>query len=83
MTTRAHPKKTKTVKDLAAERLDKAFRASLGKVEDLAKKKILRARDPFITGLTLARDIRKVADNIDAEVIAQGTDDTEASSVLE
>jgi hypothetical protein len=83
MTTRAHPKKAKTVKDLAAERLDKTFRTSLAKVEELAKKKILQARDPFITGLTLARDIRKVADNIDAEVIAQGNDGTEASSFLE
>lgn len=31
----------------------------------------------------LARDIRKVADSIDADVIAQGIDDTEAGIVRE
>jgi hypothetical protein len=68
---------------LAAERLDRTFKDTLTKVEDLARKRILQARDPFRTGLMLARDIRKVADSIDADVIAQGIDDTEAGIVRE
>ena len=83
MTTRAYPKKAKVVKDLAAERIDKSLKGSLLKVEELAKKRILTARDPFITGLSIAREIRRIADNIDADVIALGLDDTEASVVLE
>ncbi len=83
MITKAHPRGPKVVKDLAAERLDKAFRTSLLKTEDLAKKRILQARDPFRTGLTLAREIRRVADGIDADVIAQGIDVTEAGIVPE
>jgi hypothetical protein len=78
MATRANARRMKTLKDPAVERLDKAFRDSLTKVEDLAKKRILQARDPLRTGLTLAREIRRLADSIDAEVIAQGIDETEA-----
>jgi len=81
--TKAHPVKAKAARDLAAERLDKTFRDTLSKVEDLARKRILQARDPFRTGLMLARDIRKVADSIDDDVIAQGIDDTEAGIVRE
>jgi hypothetical protein len=83
MLTKAHPVKAKAARDLAAERLDKTFRDTLSKVEDLARKRILQARDPFRTGLMLARDIRKVADSIDDDVIAQGIDDTEAGIVRE
>lgn len=83
MATKTYLGKTKVVRDLAAERLDKAFKASLTKAEDLAKKRILQARDPFRTGLTLAREIRRVADAIDADVIAQGIDVTEAGIVTE
>ena len=83
MLTRARPAKAKAGRDLAAERLDRTFRNALTKVEDLARKRILQARDPFRTGLMLARDIRKVADSIDADVIAQGIDDTEAGIVRE
>ncbi len=81
MLTRARP--AKTGRDLAAERLDRTFKDALTKIEDLARKRILQARDPFRTGLMLARDIRKVADSIDADVIAQGIDDTEAGIVRE
>ena len=83
MLTRARPTKAKAGRDLAAERLDRTFRNTLTKVEDLARKRILQARDPLRTGLMLARDIRKVADSIDADVIAQGIDDTEAGIVRE
>jgi hypothetical protein len=83
MLTRARPAKVKAGRDLAAERLDRTFRNTLTKVEDLARKRILQARDPLRTGLMLARDIRKVADSIDADVIAQGIDDTEAGIVRE
>jgi hypothetical protein len=83
MLTRARPSKAKAARDLAAERLDRTFKGALTKVEDLARKRILHARDPIRTGLMLARDIRKVADNIDADVIAQGIDDTEAGIVRE
>jgi len=41
-------------------------------VEDFARKRILHARDPIRTGLMLARDIRKIADSIDADVLAEG-----------
>ena len=82
MLTRARPTKAKAGRDLAAERLDRTFRNTLTKVEDLARKRILQARDP-LRGLMLARDIRKVADSIDADVIAQGIDDTEAGIVRE
>ncbi len=83
MLTKTHPARAKAARDLAAERLDKTFRDTLSKVEELARKRILQARDPFRTGLMLARDIRKVADSIDADVIAQGIDDTEAGIVRE
>ena len=84
MATKANLKKVKISKEvLAAERLDKAFRIALTKVEEVVKQRILEARDPFRTGLSLAREIRRVADNIDADVIAQCIDETEASIVLE
>ena len=84
MATRANPKKPKISKEvLAAERLDKAFKIALSKVEEVVKQRILEARDPFRTGLSMARQIRRMADNIDAEVIAQCIDETEASFVLE
>jgi hypothetical protein len=83
MLTRTRPAKAKAARDLAAERLDRTFRDTLKKVEDLARKRILQARDPFRTGLMLARDIRKAADSIDADVIAQGIDETEAGIVRE
>ena len=84
MATKANLKKAKISKEvLAAERLDKAFRIALTKVEEVVKQRILEARDPFRTGLSLAREIRRVADNIDADVIAQCIDETEASIVLE
>ena len=83
MSTGASPSKAKAARDPAAERLDRTFKETLAKVEDLARKRILQARDPIRTGLMLARDIRKVADSIDADVIAQGIDDTEAGSARE
>jgi len=84
MATKAKLKKAKVSKEvLAAERLDKAFKIALSKVEDVVKQRILEARDPFRTGLSMARQIRRMADNIDAEVIAQCIDETEASFVLE
>lgn len=84
MATKANLKKAKISKEvLAAERLDKAFRIALTKVEEVVKQRILEARDPFRTGLSLAREIRRVADNIDADVIAQCIDETEASIALE
>jgi len=84
MATKANLKKVKVSKEvLAAERLDKAFKIALSKVEDVVKQRILEARDPFRTGLSMARQIRRMADNIDAEVIAQGIDETEASFALE
>jgi hypothetical protein len=84
MATKTNLKKVKISKEvLAAERLDKAFRIALTKVEEVVKQRILEARDPFRTGLSLAREIRRVADNIDADVIAQCIDETEASIVLE
>ncbi len=82
MSTKTFPKKTgKAAKDPATERLDKAFKTSLVKIEDLAKQRILQAKDPFRTGLMLAREIRRVADSIDADVIAQGIDVTEAGVI--
>lgn len=78
MVTKARPKKAKVPRDIAAERLDKALQDSLAKVEEIAKKRVLQARDPFRTGLMVAREIRKVADKVDAEVIAHGIDATEA-----
>jgi hypothetical protein len=78
MLAKARPKKAGAARDIAAERLDKAFKDSLAKVEELAKKRLLQARDPFRTGLMMAREIRRAADNIDAEVIAQGIEVTEA-----
>jgi hypothetical protein len=84
MATKANLKKAKISKEaLAAERLDKAFRVTLSKVEDVAKKRILEARDPFRTGFMIAREIRRVADSIDADVISLGIDETEAGIVLE
>ena len=47
MLTRARPAKAKAARDLAAERLDRTFTDTLTKIEDLARKRILRARDPF------------------------------------
>ena len=84
MATKANLKKVKVSKEaLAAERLDKTFKIALSKLEDVVKQRILEARDPFRTGLSMARQIRRMADNIDAEVIAQCIDVTEASVVLE
>lgn len=78
---KANSKKGKVVRDLATERMDKALTDSIAKVEDLAKKRILQARDPFRRGLIVARDIRRLADKIEEEVFEQGYQGTEAGIV--
>ncbi|MGD0231777.1 MAG: hypothetical protein ABSC19_15720 [Syntrophorhabdales bacterium] len=83
MLTKAHPRKVKVTRDLAAKRFDKTFNGLLTKLEEVATKRILETRDPLRTGLTIAREIRKVADTIDADVIARCIDETEAGIVRE
>ena len=83
MTNKRMARKPKITRDPAMEKLDKAFRDNLAKVEDVAKKRLLQARDPFRTGLLLAREIRRVADSIDADVIAQCMDVTEAGTICQ
>ncbi len=69
----------KTKEKSENERAERKFRVAILNLEKTAQERMLTAKDPCSAGVKMAKEIRRLAERIEAEAESETTSSTEAS----